>query len=632
MKARLALLVAFGAVLGIHGALLLHFEPPALVLGRAPIALLDFDTHYEQTKRAVEASRRSGRLWGYDPHLLAGMPAGAIFDADNKLIELCAVGLDRVGVPPHRAFNLFIWLVHALVPLTLYGAARLLRLGRAAATLAAGLGSMLWFFDSLSHWCFFVGMIAWSSAAYLWLLPLALFYRWLDERRWWQLGGVLGLLVLLLHLHPYTFFMLAVPMGLLYVRARRRLGRRGHVAVWAVVAAVLAANLWWIWPAVRLWHYVLDSGFYLDATPAFLFYDLFGLLKEPDVQGVVSVRTAWRFLALGGAAIGLWCWRRERDDRFAPIGAAFGALLVTAYFGRWVPPLRQIQPYRYVLPAAYLAILPAAWWIARAVERARQSRPSPAALGLGALLALLAVPRLVRDALYFLPGWVPRIERPMPAAPPNVNGPLALGLMWWPEPLDFRHRPIDAVETALSEFVRRHDDGSGRWLVEWWSWGERLAWSTDAQILGGFREINLAHSDANLFRRFPKGMPSDPGGLGGYLERYNVRWLIMSNPMPQIEVRRDLLEPVTTLGTSRVYRTRIAASWMLDGGPGEVRAEIDRLRVRGSRGGELVLKYHYLETLVCRPACTLYRASVLGDRVGFIGVRGAPADFEIVNP
>ncbi len=44
------------------------------------------------------------------------------------------------------------------------------------------------------------------------------------------------------------------------------------------------------------------------------------------------------------------------------------------------------------------------------------------------------------------------------------------------------------------------------------------------------------------------------------------------------------------------------------------------------------VKYHYMETLECRPGCEVYRVEIPGDRVGFIGVRNAPTDFEIVNP
>jgi hypothetical protein len=234
--------------------------------------------------------------------------------------------------------------------------------------------------------------------------------------------------------------------------------------------------------------------------------------------------------------------------------------------------------------------------------------------------------------IYFLPEAVPRHVLPLPAPPININSGAGFGTIVWPEPFDFSHWPIGSHERAIAQYVRDHDDGSGRWLVEWWALGERLAWATDAQILGGFREFNLAHSDANWFRRHPDGAGPEPQALERYLEQYNVKWVVVSSPVPELESRTDLLKLESNVYGTRFYRTRVPSSYFVGGGRGEVTASLDRIEVRGSRGGDLVLRYHYLETLRCRPDCSVYRAEALGDRVGFIGVRGAPRDFVIENP
>ncbi len=629
---RYAVAAALAAVLALHLALVMHFVPPALVLGDEPIAGLDLDTHYRQTLRAVEAYRSSGRVWSYDPHSLAGQTSGAIFDANNKLIELVAISLDKMGVPPHRSFNLFLLLAHLLVPLVVFASARLFMLAPPAAVGAALLASLIWYFDALSHWCFYVGMISWGSASYLAMLPIGLFYRWVRKRNTWLLVALFPLMALLHHLHAYIFFVLLVPMTLMYWRARSTLSGREHATVWALVLTVIVANAWWVMVAVKLWHYILDSGYYLDASPAFLLYDYLGLLKEPDIHGVIAVRSSFRFLAFGAAALGLLAWRRGGDDRFGVLASALGATLLIGYFGRWIAPLRQLQPYRFVLPAIYLAILPASAWLASTLKTLRLRRPAAPVAGLLVLLSFVALPRMVRDVLYFLPGWVPRPTRFLPAPPPNINSAPGFGSIWWPQPFDFRHHRLIGSDRFAIEMVRKLDDGRGRWLVEWWEHGERLAWATKAQILGGFREINLAHSDANLLRKHPDGSPPGEDGLRAYFERYNVQWVIVANPLPKLEERRDLLTPVSNLFNQRIYRTNITPSWFVGGGPGTVKAQVDKLTIVGSKGGDLVLKYHYLETLQCRPGCTLYKAPVEGDRVGFIGVRGAPPDFEIINP
>jgi hypothetical protein len=628
---------ALVAVLAIHALLALRFEPIRTVFGPDPIATIDYDTHYEQTMRALEAFRNGPRLWGYDPHLLAGSISGAIFDADTRLHELFVIALDRLGVAPHRAYNLFILLVHLMMPLAIYGSARLFRMGEAAATVATALASACWYFDGFSHWVFWVGMISYGLAGYLAALPIALFYRYVEDRKRQYLAATLVLLVIIHHVHPYSFFILAVPMVALYVWHRRDLTRAEHASVWVVVGLTLLANLWWLRAALRFWHYVLDSAFYLDATLAYLVSDFFGLLREPSTTGVLAMRSGFRVLATASAVCALIAWRKQDDRRYRLFALGLGVLLGAAYLGGYSSVLRQVQPYRFSLPATYLACIPAGAFLVDAAGELRKIARRRLALLLGAVVAIVGMRSLARDVLYFLPELVPRHARKLPAPPPNINGAIALGTIQWPEPFDYSHQPLGDIDHALSDAVRQRDDGSGRFLVEWWMLGERFAWATNAQILGGFREINLAHSDANWFRRYDDGKPHDPKELARYLEQYNVKWVIVTNSTPALEERADLFELDANVFGTRFYRTKIRSSFIVGGGPGTVRARMDRIEVRGSAGGDLVLRYHYLETLECRPAvgsppCQLHRVPLTDDRVGFIGVSNAPADFDIVNP
>ncbi|MBN1771959.1 MAG: hypothetical protein JXB32_11890 [Deltaproteobacteria bacterium] len=623
---------ALAAVQALHVVLVLYFQPPEVILSGHPVGGFDWETHYEQTARAVQAYRESGETWSYNPHRLAGQPSGVIFDADNKGWELWTIALTELGVPLPTAFNLFVWLSALFVPLAFFLAGRWFGLGAVAAAAAAGLASACWAFDALAHLVSWVGMTCWGFAAWLWIPALALFWRWLETRRPWRLFVLFVLLVVLHNLHPYSFFLLAVPMGWLYVREFRTLRGHEHAALVAVAVGTIVTNLWWLEPSLRFWHYILDSGFYLDATPDYLLTDYLGLGNEPAVTGVIAMRTGFRFLALGGAVLALWLWRRDGDRRFAPFAASLGALLFVAYLGGWFGPLRQVQPYRFVLPAMYLAVIPAAWFLERGLRSLRELRPTPVVWALLGLGLFVAVPRLARDVLYFVPDAIPRQTRPLPAPPPDVNGGIYFGTIRWPEPFDFRLHPRAAADFRdVAAFVSAADDGQGRWLVEWWMLGEHLTWNTDAQILGGFLEINLAHSDANLFRRYAGKAPPTDEELRAYLEQYNVRWVILSNPIPRLESRTDLLQLVTTIFRQRVYRVRDPSHFIVGGGPGEVRARLNRIAVRGSAGGNLVLRYHWMETLRCRPDCSVRRVTVPGDRVGFVGVEHAPPDFEIYN-
>ena len=134
-------------LIGLHVALLAHALPVGVLLGDSPFGGADYQTHYQHTHTLLQVQAEFGRAWAYDPNLLAGHPTGLIFDVDNKLHFGWTSGLVRLGVPLPVAFNLFTLLACALAPVSLWLAARLLRLEAGARVLAFGLGALVWGFD-----------------------------------------------------------------------------------------------------------------------------------------------------------------------------------------------------------------------------------------------------------------------------------------------------------------------------------------------------------------------------------------------------------------------------------------------------------------------------------------------------
>ena len=625
-RGRGRLVLAALAVLAFHLGWFFYFVPPATWWSDLPIPGVDFETHVGQTWRFLEAIDGWGRTWLYDPRLLAGYPHGVVFDADNKGWEVWTWALRGLGLPAALAFNLFAAFAHLLVLPVVYASARLFELRRAAAVWAAFLASLLWFFDSFAHWCWWIGMVAYAIAGYLCLLPLALFWRWLRDRRAWQ-AVACALALGLAHLvHPYHFVVLVWPMLALYARHFRGLGGRGHLAVLAIAGATLAVNGWWLGLAAQFWHYVLDSGYFGQSDPRQLFADYLGLVLDTATSGLVGTRTGFRFLVLGTALVGLWQWRRARDPRWLPLAVALAATAVLAYLSRYLWLFRQIQPYRHVLPLAFLATLPAAAAIDGAL-RAGFWRDLPRA-GKVALvvLALPAGQHLARDVLYFTPELLPEVAR-------LYNGerqPLAA--TGYPPHADYRLKPATDEHEELARWVRSVDDGQSRFLIEEPAVGERLHWQTDAQIVGGFLYRNLQHSMANLFRRRKQGVAGDDE-LRTYFETYAIRWVIISSKAKWWDRRPAIVEPVTTIGHHRIYRTRIEPHLIQQGG-GTLRVAPNTLAVTGSAPDQdLVLRAHWHEDLVCEPGCKVVREPIDGfDAVGFVRVPAPhPSDLTVIN-
>ena len=57
----------------------------------------------------------------------------------------------------------------------------------------------------------------------------------------------------------------------------------------------------------------------------------------------------------------------------------------------------------------------------------------------------------------------------------------------------------------------------------------------------------------------------------------------------------------------------------------------NRISITEAHGDDIVIRFHWMETLRCRHDCVVHRLKIPGDRVGFIRVHKPPRHFEIYN-
>ncbi len=620
---------SIAAVILLHLMLVLYFEPPGILLDSQPLSHRDFHTHAEQAYRVSEALDGWGKSWAYDVQLLAGYPNGTVFDADNKAWELWTYALWKAGLEKGTAFNLFVMLAHLLLPVVVLASARLFRLRWWTCTAAMLIASLLWFFDSLVHTCWWIGMQAFAIAGYLFLLPLALLFRYTEEGGWWR-AALMGVLLAAGHLvHPYIFLVLVLPMLAIYIRGARSMDLIRHAGVWAAAIFTIAANAYWIAVAFRFWHYVLDSGYFGSSTLSYLVSDYLGLLRDPTVTGNMENRTGFRILVLGMAVASLVIWRRKRDPRFLPFVLGLGSLAALVYLGGYFWITQQVQPYRFLQPLAFMAVIPAAWFVEEAwTSNALRRLPRLAYAAFG-LVALVALPYLARDVLYFMPDLGPGTPTAEERKPVGERmGAEAVVQKTGPP---YRRQGPRKDQVELARWLEENFDGSGRILVENPSLGEFLAWRTDFEILGGFQMRNMAHTAAHFFRRHPASKVPDTT-IERYLKDYAVAVIIVTRQLPEFEWREDLFEPLQWIPPHRTYTSKIPWSYLQEG-TGRVKASMNRIEVTGSDPNQdIVLRYHWLETLVCTPECSIEREPVLEDPVGFIRIPAPhPADLVVEN-
>ena len=622
------LVLAAVLLLGLHALSILYIFGDALPLPAIAFNRGDFGTHAEQVRRVLESFETAGQHWCYDVQLLAGAPNGVLFDADNKGWELWTWALVKLGVGEGKAYNAFVLAIHVAMPLVIYASARLFRLDRAAALTTTGLALLLWSFDSFTRWMWYVGTVSYVFVAYFALLPLALFHRWIEDRRpVFALGCAVGLA--LAHLvHPYIFFILVGPMLAEYVRAgmiERSMSAVQHACTWAIAALTLLVNGWWLRTALRFVHYLLDSAFYEQSGLRFVVYDFFGLLFDSSTQGMIGPRTAVRTLALIATVFALRAWRRSADRRRLPFLVLIVVMAAFAYLGGYTV-VAQIQPYRHALPLGFALLIPAGWWLTE-TARARPWRSLQAGQrAVAVILLAFAVQHLARDMLYFFAPSLPDRQY----LEGGREAPMgALGHVLTP---GYRYEDQNQWESIIA-WVAKNDDGQARFLVQEQVLGEYLMARTKAQVIGGFLVMNLEHSDANWWRHNGIEPPYDAAKMRRFFETYGVRWVIVEKRglNPWWDAQTDLFSRAGFADGMIVYRVKPKIS-LIDG-KGKVQARINRIEVSGTQPNQdVVLRYHWMETLRCSPDCTIEREPVEGDRVGFMRVPAPhPKDFVIEN-
>ncbi len=614
--------LALALVLTLHVALLLYAFPFEHLGDGSVLGPPDYLTHFHQTSTLAAAVAEHGRFWIYDPNLLAGYPTGLVFDVDNKAHFLFAYGLHRLGLPLAMAFNLFAVVAVALAPFMIWIAARTLGFDRRAAFCSFTLATLVWHLDSTARFLWSGGMISFAVCAALSALTIATFHRALTRGGWAPWLASAALLPICLLIHVWAFAILVVPMLALYLQHGRGRAVGVHARIWGLAALAVLVNAYWLLPALGHLHEITPSTAYGQATPGFLLADFIEYPVDPHHTGRVAQRTLFRFAALLLALVWISGARRARDPRAALAGLSLAWLFGLAYAGALAPGVNATEPYRFVVPGALMACVFAGPVVARACTRAALRGLTRRGRALALLSAVLLLPRVTRQLLYFVPELVPRLGLHQYA--PEIDEEILIS------PPTYRILPAPASYDEVARYVDALA-GDERVLVEWWPLAEYLAAKTDKPIIGGFPDRRLPHESANMMRTPHDWRRYSPEALAEYVARYNVRYVIDVLPLdPAFERNRELFQPKQLVAQRFfVHEVRRPQSYFEAGAGAVARAELGLIEVvdatpePGTQG--LTLRYHYQRELRCEPRCRLSRSPVPGDDAGFIRVEGEGA-------
>jgi hypothetical protein len=565
--------LGLAAILGVHLWATSRVIPPTALRGPEPFYADDFALHAARATIVAQEIPRTGRLWVYDPSIMAGYPLGAtVFDLDNVGTALAMAALRPLG--PGVAFKVIVWLCLALAPLVIWAAAR--RLGATAAEAAAGAAAAT--VVAATAITFRLGMFANFLGCHLAVLVVALAADHLARPR---LGSFVALVVVAaagMLMHVFLAIVVLLPCGLLVLgEARARPGRTLVQAIAVALAlAVLAAP--WLVPFLR---YAPVVGW--DYPHHFFQTGPLG-----GVWQTLTVLDGWHLVLLALGTIGFAVWTRRVRG---PLAVAYGAwvivLLAASLQGSRIPFVGRFEPAHLVLPLAF-ALAPLAGIGAVAVVRG--------ALGLAGIASPDAV--AVLATLAFAPHFLLAL-RATAALPP-----LAASL-----PPDGR---------AFLAWLREHTDPTARILIEDRLHLERPRRERDVpdhpyfgghlpamlpqllgrETIGGpYPEMPIRPHRADLAsaRFFGEDLASwSPERFAAQLDRYDVGWTVVWSTAARtyLEAIPAVVEPAGEAGPFHLFRTRRRGSFFLRGS-GLIDARYDVIEVRNASPGGVVLKYHW---------------------------------------
>jgi hypothetical protein len=580
-----------------------------------PLLNVDFCSQYYWSQAAREFHARDARIWGYDPNFMAGYPLDFVFNSSLP-IQLVAVALAPANLA--RVIKAGFVMSFVLAPLCFYFALRQFGLGRGPALAASGLGIIhFWAGENalFGQW----GMIAGAFILNFFLVPLGLLYRFLHDRSW-AADVLLPLALALAFTIHKTAFVLVLPLAALWIAlALRSLPPRRLMALAGAFILAALVNLHWLYPFFKFLPLKIEdpaTTFFQNTNAFRILTDLWPLPPHPHF-GLPAIRLF--LLAFG--LVGLLKARREARPLLFALVAGLACFGLFSYFGSLVPPLRHLQPYRYITAFYYL-------WLPAAGLGMKSAYDYVAGRGRGRLLA----PGLAAAAAAYLLAALLLM--------PNYRG----FTRWAPLTTE-----LDQPSQAMVRWLGEHTDRGARIMFEDINvWPDRgpsvyggaklaslIPTLVPRELIGGplpnafIKHHYAAFQDGRLCDR--PLMEYNDQELKTVLELYNVGWAVCWSEEAKArlarwpEARRE-----AAFGYLEIYSFSRPASFFLEGS-GRVEARMNRLTLRDltTESGRVVVSYHWVEGLKSEPPAKLVRVMAGPDPVGFIGVLDPPRELTL---
>jgi len=597
-------------ILIVHLAATTRIVAPASLFGPEPFYTDDYVLHFARAELVAEELRRTGRLWLYDPTIMAGYPLGAtVFDLDNVGT---AVIMALLPLEPARAFKLIVWACLALAPLACWTAARTLGLASDEALAAAAAAVVV----GATTITFRLGMYADFAGCWLAVLVVALTHRHLARPSAGSFATLVAVGAGSLWLHALVGVLVLVPCLLVVMLAARAEPRRTLSQAMLVAAAIVLLCTPWLVPFLRFAP-TLGSDY---PSPFFQTGSLASAWK------LLAGGGGWQvfFLALGG--LGVVVLGSRGEWRLAlPLGLWALLLLLAAVQGSRLTIVARLQPLRLLVPLAFV-LCPLAGIGAAAVVRGTLRRLGAAQTTAVALTPLLFAPHLLIGLRAFAP--VPPIAAELPSDATEL-------VAWLRATTDPGSRILVEDRLHVERPRRDIDVPDHPWFGS--HLPALLPRLLDRELIGGpYPEMPIRPHLADLASGIFFGQPIETWPserFAAQLTRYNIGTIVAwsSATRAYLAAHPDVVEAAGARGIFHVFRSRQPRSAFIVG-TGVVRARPNALEVEAVSPGRVVLAYHWYPGMCSDPPLPVGPYDAPGLAMPFIAVDHGDERRFVVRP
>jgi hypothetical protein len=601
----------------------LYWIPFSSLKEDTPLLNDDYPFHYSQIVSVINFSKEDGKMWGYNPFLLAGYPAPVFFGLDQMAWELFVYILSFL--PLGVSFKLYVALLLVLFPFLCYFSGRNFGIKEKECVIALIFGILIFYIPTIYEYKYPIvsgaamvsyGMIGYVFLCYLSLYVLSIFYSFLENSRKRHIILLFIFAPLLCLTHALAPLLLGIPILIMLFLYSGKLRKKNYLVLTLLCIWTVMINSYWIIPLFKFLVYKESTA----AATVWTSKDLY-LPYQFYIKNLLSQDIFYTSVLLFGL-MGLYFLYREGKLKIAiPLVGQTVFLFSLCFYGSFSPFVENLHPHRFILPLHLFLIFPCAITIHRIVAKPilgilfvllfafYLSNPVNTFLVKGLFLEdyyLLKteIPKRVNE----LSGWVIKnttseerilledTKSQMHHPPPYLNSHFASLLPIYTK----REFLVGPIPTPRENPYMTH------------------TFST-------FRQGELFWRDLDSF---------SIEEIKSYFDLYNINWIICWSKISRNFFKRypDYLKFTKRIDGFYIYKVFRSPSFFFKG-EGDIVSAYNRLFLKNIKpqDNEIVIKYHWMKYLKTEPELKMERVMLLDDPVGFIKIKNPPSSLVIYN-